>query len=52
MNFSLVESGFQKILFMRHNYGLSPEMKKARHFIEDCIGASFNPFGGLSVSAQ
>jgi SAM-dependent methyltransferase len=52
MNFALVEAGFQKTVFMRYDYELSPEMKKARHFIEDYIGASFNPFGGLSVSAQ
>lgn len=52
MNFALVEAGFQKTVFMSHNYELSPEMNKTRHFIEDFIGTTFNPFGGLSVLAQ
>ena len=52
MNRALVEAGFQKIVFMSHEYELSPQMKKTRHFIQDFIGVNFNPFGGLSVSAR
>jgi SAM-dependent methyltransferase len=52
LSFALLEAGFQKMIFMSHDYELSAEMKKTRHFIEDFVGARFNPFGGLSVSAQ
>jgi SAM-dependent methyltransferase len=52
MNFALIDAGFQKTVFLSHEYELSSGMKKTRHFIEDFIGANFNPFGGLSVSAQ
>lgn len=48
----LVKAGFQEIDFMSHEYELSPQMKKTRHFIQDFIGVEFNPFGGLSVSAR
>jgi SAM-dependent methyltransferase len=52
IKFALEKAGFTSIRFMRHEYELSSNMQNIRHFISNFLDVSFNPFGGLSISAR
>jgi 2-polyprenyl-3-methyl-5-hydroxy-6-metoxy-1,4-benzoquinol methylase len=48
----LEKTQYRKIRFYRHQYDLNDQMMKNLNFIRNYLGHEFNPFGGISASAQ
>jgi 2-polyprenyl-3-methyl-5-hydroxy-6-metoxy-1,4-benzoquinol methylase len=48
----LIKTQFKNINFYRHQYDLNLQMKQQLHYINNYLSFDFNPFGGISASAQ